>query len=92
MDLIQLALFTLAKKEEITATQFRILSALRKKSQDFIELSDSTGAEMMELKEILSEFEKKKLVKQRNGKYSIDALKVLDSLITKNETVRQLAE
>ena len=92
MDIIQMSLFKLAKKEIISLTEFQVLNALHKKQQDFLELSENTGTEMTEIKEIIRKFKKNKFLKEFNGKYSIDAMKILNSLITEVETIKELAE
>jgi len=92
MDIIQLSLFKLAKKEKISIIEFRVLNNLHKKQQDFLELSENTGAEMAEIKEIISKFKKNKFLKEFNGKYSIDAMQVLNSLITEVETIKEFVE
>ncbi|MEK6941487.1 MAG: hypothetical protein AABW85_01360 [archaeon] len=91
MDVISATLFKLALKGEISETELKVLNGLHEREQDFLELSESTGLELMELKETLKEFEKKNLIKQEGGKYFFNALEALNQMVSETETVKELA-
>lgn len=91
MNLIQTALFKLALKEKITETELRVLNALSKKELNFLQLSEKTGLELKELKEILKEFEKKKIVQERGGKYFFDALDTIYGMVEETQTIAEMA-
>lgn len=91
MNVIQTALFKLAQKEEISVKEFIVLNALSKKAQNFLELAEGTGLEMIELKEALNKFTKKHLVQEKNGLYLMKSLQALDLMIKETETQKELA-
>ncbi len=91
MDILQAAMVKAALKGEISLNELKVLNALRNTPKDFLELSQETGLELMELKETLSEFSKKQMVKETGGKYSADMLLVVEKIITETETAKELA-
>lgn len=91
MDVISATLFRLALKGKISEAELKVLNGLHEGEQDFLELSESTGLELMELKETLKEFEKKNFIKQVGGKYFFNALEALSQMISETETVKELA-
>ena len=91
MDIVSAALFKLALNGKISETELKVLNGLHGKEQDFLELSESTGLELMELKETLKEFEKKNFIKQHGGKYFFAAPQAICQMIEELETVKELA-
>ena len=91
MDVISTTLFKLALRGEISEAELKVLNGLHEREQDFLELSESTGLELMELKETLKEFEKKGFIKQDGGKYFFSALDALSQMVSEAEAVKELA-
>ncbi|MBI2598096.1 MAG: hypothetical protein HYW50_02780 [Candidatus Diapherotrites archaeon] len=91
MDIIQASLFKLAIECKISEKELKVLNCLRKKELDFLEISKETGLELPELREILSVFEKKKVISQKGGKYFFSELEALNQLIAETQTIKELA-